>query len=91
MERTQVIGIKKLVTEPMNMTEPTQSTRLSCSVNRLGLKLSLRKRGTKMKAMPMKGRLIQKIHLYRMVSIPPSIAHQLLNIPTIHFVQRPLR
>lgn len=54
---TQVIGIKKLVVDPMKRTDPTQSTLRSFSENLLALKASFNVSGTAMKAMPMKGRL----------------------------------
>ncbi len=58
-----MIGIRKLVEDAMKMNEPIQSTRLSCTIQGLCLKYNLRKRGTKTKAIPMKGRFIQKSHL----------------------------
>ena len=52
------MGIRKLVADPMKITDPTQSTLLSFSLSLLGLKFSFRKRGTKTRATPMKGRLM---------------------------------
>jgi hypothetical protein len=53
----QVIGIKKDVVLPTNMTVPTQSTRRSFDARLDGTKLSLRKRGIMTTEMPMNGRL----------------------------------
>jgi hypothetical protein len=53
-----VIGIRKDVVLPMNMTVPIQSTRRSFDARLDGMKLSLRKRGIMTTEMPMNGRLM---------------------------------
>jgi hypothetical protein len=60
---THVTGIRKLVTEPTKMNDPSQSTLFSWAMNGLVLKFNLRNIGIITNATPQNGRLIQKIHL----------------------------
>lgn len=50
-----VIGIRKLVVDPMKRIDPIQSTLLSLSASELTLKASTRVRGTRTRASPTNG------------------------------------
>ena len=68
----QVRGMRKDVMLATKMKDPTQSTRRSFAAMLSGIMLSRRKSGTATYEMPMKGRLIQNIHLHcTMAKAPP--------------------